>query len=366
MHILNMKLSKALFSLLVLTLIVLQGHSQTIVPLYENTIALRVFDEGFKKSIEYQEVSNIEVGNELITYFDTRENFCVYSNGKKTDLLPAVNQFKTSETAVVFNSGPITFMYKDDKKVVLTNFGAQFDVSDSLVVYVNTFDGAVYCRYNDESVEMYRFITNVGKLGVLGENTFVFQNVAGDWLVFHKGKFTNLVNTQFSIPVKAGLDMVAFNDPFTNTFAAYDDGQMVDIEDFHAKRYEVGHNFIAYEDINGNLKVYQDGKTEVICSFPDFFEVKDSLVVYGEADMLKVHYKGESTMLENFIPAQRVMKNGILAYKNQMGGITAFMSGEKVQITNEQAGEFAINGQSVYYMNQNQRAVAYWKGKLYY
>lgn len=342
------------------------AKAQTIVPLYENTIALRIFDNGFTKPIEFQEVSNIEVGNELITYFDTRENFCVYADGKKTDLLPAVNQFKTSETTVVFNSGPITFMYKDGKKVALTNFGAQFDVSDSLVVYVNTFDGAVYCRYNDQSIEMYRFITNVGKLGILGENTFVFHNVAGDYLVFHKGKFTNLLNTQFNVPMKAGLDMVAFNDPITNTFAAYDNGEMVDIEDFHAKKFEVGHNFIAYEDINGNLKVYENGATETISSFPDFFEVRDSLIVYSEANMLKVHYKGESILLENFVPAQRVMKNGILAYKNQMGGITAFMSGKKVAVTNEQAGEFAINGNAVYYINQNDRAVAYWKGRLYY
>ena len=340
--------------------------SQTIVPLYENTIALRIFQDGFTKTVEFQEVSEIEMGNDIITYLDTRENFCAFSNGVKTDLIPAVNEFKTSETAVVYNSGPITFMFKDGKNIVLTNFGSIYDVSDSLAVFVNTFDGAVYTRYKGENILMYSFLSGINKLGVLGENTFVFQNVAGDYVLFHRGVLTTLMNTQYHVKIEAGLDVVAFNDPVSNTFAAYDNGEVVDVEDFHVKKYKAGHGFIAYEDINGNLKVFKDGSVETISSFPDFFEVKDSLVVFSEANMLKVYYNGETTTLENFVPPVRVMKNGILAYKNLSQGVTAFISGEKVNVTNEQAGEIGINGNAVFYQNQNNRYVVYWAGKQYY
>lgn len=354
------------YTLVLLILCSTYVFGQTIVPLYEPNIALRMFDNGLTKNIEYQEVSRIEVGNDLITYLDTRENFCVYSNGEKTDLLPMVNQVKTGETSVVFNSGPITFMFKDGKKKVLTNFGAAFDVSDSLIVFVNTFEGAVYARYNEVNHLMYSYLGDMGNsLGVLGENTFVFRNAADDYILFHQGRFTTLLNTSYPVKISAGLDAVAFNDPVSNTFAAMQDGQIVDVEDFHTKKYEAGHGFVAYEDINGNLKVFEDGAIETISTFPDFFEVKDSLVLFSEANMMKVYYNGKVHDLENFVPHVRAMKNGIIAYKNQNDGVTAFISGKKVDVTNEFVTNVSVNGHAVYFTNQNDRTMVYWKGRIY-
>ncbi|MEP6647640.1 MAG: hypothetical protein ABJC12_11185, partial [Saprospiraceae bacterium] len=82
-----------------------------------------------------------------------------------------------------------------------------------------------------------------------------------------------------------------------------------------------GKSNYVYEDLNGNLWHYKNGKKTALTNFSaTFWEVKDDIVVWGENNMLYTFSNGEKTQVCTYTPKDYQLKNNVFAFRNLMGG----------------------------------------------
>ena len=93
-------------------------------------------------------------------------------------------------------------------------------------------------------------------------------------------------STSFS----SGQDVVAFNDPINNTFTAFDNGYIIDLERQWAKKYIAGDNFIYYLDANDVHKVVREERVLDLGIDIQILSVTDSLVIFNDIGATKVWF----------------------------------------------------------------------------
>lgn len=327
-----------------------------------------VFDAGQQIKLEYQLVSLFHVKNYTVPYIDPMGNFVIYWNKKKNRVSPSVDNIQATDNLVTFAAGPILKVWEGGTTTLLTMNAGRYLSSDSLVIYEDTRDNSVHVYYNKNTYEVDRGVFNQAvKQGEIGFNTLVYQNRVKNWNLIHKGVQLELFTFDGEVKVACGQDVVAYNDPIQNTFMVYDNGEFIEVETLPAESMAAGRGFIIYEDANLNLKMYRDGKVlEDLSSYsPDWYKVKDSMVVFAENNVFKIFDGKKVVTLENFIPDTYSFDNKSIAWRNNAGGVDAYIDGKKITLTNEWAKDFYVNGNTIVMELPNKKFRIYWKGKFY-
>ncbi len=327
-----------------------------------------VFDEGQLVKLEYVLVSLFYVKNNSVCYVDTRGDFMVYYDKKKEKISPAVDNILATDNLIVFAAGPILKVWEGGESTLLTMNAGRYRASDSLVIYEDTRDNSIHIYYNHEKHEVDRgLFGEIVTQGAIGYNTLVYQNRVGQYNLIHKGRQMDLFTYDEEVKMSCGQDVVAYNDPVQNLFMVYDNGEFIEVETLPAESMQAGRGFVVYEDANFNLKMYRDGRIlEDLSSYsPDWYKVKDSMVVFAENNVFKVYDGTKVVTLENFIPEQYQFDNKVIAWRNNAGGVDAYYEGKKVTLTNEWAKDFYVNGNTVVMELPNKKFKIYWKGKFY-
>jgi len=185
---------------------------------------------------------------------------------------------------------------------------------------------------------------------------------------FWNGNFyeIDVWNNQSVIDFQIGTDILCFNDPTTQTFVVFDQGFFYDVEQLPMPKYKAGRGFIVYEDLSGNLWYYQNGNKFQLSNFSaDFWDVKDDIVVWSESSYFFAYCNDEKTQIENFTPTQYKIKNDVLAYQNILGGVNAFVHGQKYELTNQLDSQFEIYGSRVLVKMFNNSFIVLENGKKY-
>jgi len=164
--------------------------------------------------------------------------------------------------------------------------------------------------------------------------------------------------------LKSGTDIVAFNDPNSRTFAVFDKGNFIDIDNQWAKKYKAGRGFVVYEDINGNLMEYRNGQTRELASFPSKWDIVDDIVVFENNGFTYSNVNGTITQAANFKIEEYKIKNATLVYRNLQGGLTAVIDGKVIELTNLPNAEFEIYGNSILIKLFNNTFIVYQHGKM--
>ncbi|MCB0479307.1 MAG: hypothetical protein KDC84_14155 [Crocinitomicaceae bacterium] len=327
-----------------------------------------VFDEGQLVKLEYQLVSLFYVKNKCVPYIDPRGNFMIYWNKEKERVSPQVDNINATDNLVVFAAGPILKVWEGGKVTLLTMNAGRYLASDSLVIYEQTLDNSIHVYYNQQKKEVDRGVFGtVVEEGAIGYNTLVYQNRVKQYNLIHKGRQFPLFTWQDKVDFACGQDVVAYNDPVQNVFMVYDNEEFIEVEPLPALSMQAGRDFVVYEDANSNLKMYKDGRIlEDLSSYsPDWYKVKDSMVVFAENNVFKI-YDGKSVVtLENFIPDHYSFDNKSIAWRNNNGGVDAYIDGKKITLTNEWAKDFYVNGNTVVMELPNKKFKIYWKGKFF-
>lgn len=328
-----------------------------------------VFDEGQLTKLEYQSVTLFYVKNYTIPYLDPMGNFIIYYNKEKTKVSPSVDNIQATDNLITFAAGPILKVWEGGQTTLLTMNAGSYFSSDSLVLYEDTRDNSVHVYYNKKTYEVDRGVFGQPvKHEAIGYNTLVYQNRVKTFNLIHKGRQLELFTyDQGELLFSCGLDVVAYNDPIQNLFMIYDNGEFISVENLPAISMQAGRGFVVYEDANENLKMYRDGKIlEDLSSYsPDWYKVKDSMVVFAENNVFKIYDGTKVVTLENFIPDKYEFDNKAIAWRNNNGGVDAFVGGKKTTITNEWATEFYVNGNTIVVELPNKKFKIYWKGQIY-
>lgn len=335
------------------------GFSQGLMPFTDFNRFFHCFVDGYFHQVEYQNISKLTIGDELVVYLDSQNDLKVYDGKQTYKLTTQITDFKASDHLVAWKIASVISYFEKGKKEVLTSFGTEFQVGDSLVVFQEDRFKTTNVAYNGKMIQLYQTTGQQYMPEAVGDNILMFRDLGNIFKVFWRGQFFELGawDGYSSIDFQAGTDMIAFNDPTSRTFAVFEDGAFLDVEDRLVSKYKVGRGFVIYEDVQGNLNYYSKGEKKRLSSFNQFWDAKDDLVVWGEANALFTLLNGEKKQVCNFQVKEYKLKNNVIAYRNPMGGVGSYIDGVNKDLTNISDVEYYINGHQVLVQLQNKSVI---------
>ena len=104
--------------------------------------------------LEMQRITSFDAGDNIVPYIDNRGNFKIY-NGQNVDQISIQEvNYKHSDYLVAWKIGSAIFSYDNGIKKMLTAFGGEFNVKDSLIVFQDTRFKTVNVLYKGEIIQL--------------------------------------------------------------------------------------------------------------------------------------------------------------------------------------------------------------------
>jgi hypothetical protein len=347
-------------------LIVHISFGQRVVPFVDFNNYFRSFENDNFRQLEFQQIKEYKAGDDLVAYIDTRGNLRVYDGKERKDISNMNVQYQVSDHLMAYNIGPTLNMWDDGKLQTLTYFSRNYVVKDSIIVYEDTRFNTVNVYWNKKT---YTISTTTGDLYMpeaIGDNIVAFKDNGNFYKVFWRGEIYDLGVWNNTIEFQAGCDILCFNDPTTRTFAIFENGQFLDVEQFYVKKYKAGRGFIVYEDLNGDLQMYKHGERIELSNFSaSFWNVTDDLVVWGENTFTYAYQNNTKIQTSNFTPKDYLVKNNVYVFRNIMGGVSALIDGKIHEITNQPDAEYEIYGNLVLVKLFNRTFIVFKDGRKF-
>jgi hypothetical protein len=342
--------------------------AQGVFPYVDFNNFFKVFDNGNFTQLEHNIVSDIFYGDELVAYNNSQRDFKVYHKGRAQLLTNQNVTYKASDHLLAWNIGPIINYFEDGKPHVITSFGGSYEVTDSLIVYQDTRYNTVNAIYKGKTIQLYQTTGDLHMPDAIGDNIIAFRDNGNLVKVFWRGQIYELGvysgSTQ-KIEFVAGTDILAFNDPSTRTFAVFENGEFLDVEDIFVNKVKACRGFVVYEDVQGNLRYYGKGDRKELASFYQFWDAKDDVVFWGEANSAFTLVNGERRQVVNYVPKDWALKNDVIAFRSNLGGVSGFVQGKLKDITNLTNTEYFINGHLIGITQPNRSVTVLWNGNVY-
>ncbi len=340
--------------------------AQDVIPFVDFNGYFKSYQNGFFRQVEFQPIKSFKAGDDVVGYIDFKGNLRVFDGSNPMDLANVNVEYQVSDNLLVWKVGTTLNLWDDGKLQTLTYFAGQYEIRDSLVVYQHTRSNSLMVYYAGQNYELYSSTGSVNMADFVGENIVVFRDNGNFYKVFWQGEIYELDVWHNPIQFSGGTDILAFNDPIMGTFAIFENGQFLDVEEFHMDSYQAGRGFIAYTNLNGELYYYGNGEKIMLTNFaPSFWEVKDDVVLWGENGNTSVYVDGETIQLGRYTPKEYVIKNNVVAFTNLTGGVDALLDGRVKTLTNQQNVQYSIYGSSVLLELFNRSFVLYHVGREY-
>jgi len=340
--------------------------AQGVVPFVDFNNWFRTVTNGELRYIELQPIKSYTAGDNLVAYIDIRGNLRVFDGKDRIDLSNMNLDYKISDNLLAWNIGPVLQLWYEGQKKTLGYFAGNYVLKDDLMLYEDTRYNSISCYWNGKE---YPIQISTGTISLqnspkIGENIFAFADNGGLYRIFYQGSMYEVGVWNGDINFQSGTDIIAFNDPTTRTFAVFDKGTFVDVEDQWVLKYKAGRGFIVYEDINHNLMIYKNGEKRMLSPFPGNWDVLDDVVLFENNGFTYVSYNGKEIQAANYIIDDYVMKNGTVVFTTLQGGVNAIIEGEIIELTNLLNSEYEIYGNSVLVKLMNKNFLIYQNGKL--
>ena len=342
------------------------SFSQKVIPLIDFSNYFKSFKDGFFRQLEFQPVSEFKAGDDVVAYMNNRGDLMVYNGGKPERLANMAVEYTVSDHLVTWKIGPTLNMWDDGYKMTLSYDARNYWVRDSIIVYEDMRYNSVSVYYDGRTYQLYNSMGDMDVPDFIGENIVAFRDNGNFNKVFWRGKIYDLDVWHNRFKFEGGTDILAFNDPINGTFAVFENGGFIDIEEFHVNLYKAGRDFVIYENRNGDLIYYGNGTRRQISNFAaDKWEVKDDVAMWIENGFMYAFVNGKKTEVTRYIPEDYLIKNDVLVFRNLMGGVSAFIDGEIHDITTQMNSTYQIFGSSVLVELFNRSYIVFSKGKSY-
>ncbi|WP_133122077.1 hypothetical protein [Brumimicrobium salinarum] len=338
---------KLIISSILLLCLSLKLNSQSVFPLIDNREYFKSFHEGQTRQLDFLKPIDYKYSEEIIAYIDSKSDLYVYDGRKSEKLSGLANDYKIGINLLAWNAGPILSMWDNGEKQTLTRFAGRYVVSDSLIVYEDRRENAIKVYYRGEVHDLYYSVSDVHLPQYIGSNTVAFTGNGNVNYAFVGGKIIEIGVFNEHIAYATGANLVAFNDPFNQTFAVAFQNEVLDIEPTMVQSYKTGYDQIVYLDRNENLKALIRGEIVELSTYASFYEIFRDLIVWGENGVFYAYYKGKRYEVANYIPQEYKLRDGIVAFRNLNGGVSVFHNNEVEIISNLSGAPFEVNGNTV-------------------
>ena len=298
--------------------------------------------------LEMQRITSFDAGDNIVPYIDNRGNFKIYNGETVQQISIQEVNYKHSDFLVAWKIGSGIFSYDNGVKKMLTLFGGDFIVKDSLIVFQDTRFKTLNVLYRGEITQLMQQTGEMSMPDCIGENIIGYKDNGDVYRIFWNGKLFEVGGTQLEITFQAGTDILCFNDAINKTFAVFEKGNFMDIEGMYVKNYKAGRGFIVYEDQAGNLWKYQNGQKTNISDFNSgIWDVKDDVLLWNENNLFFTYYNGEKKNVCNYKPDDYVLKNNVIAFRNAQGGVSVNINGKNTVLTNQKDALYTIYNSNV-------------------
>lgn len=290
----------------------------------------------------------------------------VFDGEKPMQLANVEAEYVLSDNLLIWKIGPTLNLWDEGKLKTLTFFANRFVVRDSLVVFEDTRYNSVNVYYHGEIITLCKSMGDLLMPDHVGENIVAFRDNGNFYKVFWRGQIYDLDVWHSKIGFQGQMDILAFNDPINGSFAIFENGQFYDLEQFHVNEYKAGSSMVAYTDRIGNLKLYMNGKVHELSNFaPEYWDVKDNVVVWSENNAFYTFYNGEKKEIVRYIPKDFKIKNDVIAFRNLMGGVSCFVNGAITEINTQMDSEYTIHGSTVLVELFNKKFLVFQNGRKF-
>jgi len=355
-----------IFLSLIIILIGTITYSQNITAFSDANGKLYQFNSGVIKMVEYQKVSNLQIGNNYIAYKDSQGNYWVNWKGKKMRISQGPTEIYETNNYLIAKYTSILKVIDDNGITNLTSYVNSFSYGDSLVVFQDRIGGNLKYYYQDTIIEFAQVIGDFEfSPEQVGNNTFAYNDGAGNYYGFSNHQFYLLFSSNQLPNFSSGSNIISYNDYENNTFSMFNNGEITDIDNQYALAYKTGHNFVYYMDQSETNKVYYNDESTDLGYDLQELEVHDSTITFKEADYFKIWYKNEiHTIYNNTVKAPQI-DGGIVAYRNSNNGVSAFVRGKEIDISNQKVSNFWLNGNTIVLQFSPSSYAVWWNGKIY-
>lgn len=361
-----MKLIRPFLALIAVSLITSSAMAQGIAAFSDQNNRLYKFDKGNITQIYYQPTRELHVGNQYVCFVDSKGDIYVDFYGNQEKVAQTHTKIIDTDNILMVQTATVLRIFDQGVKHVLTSGALSYGVGDSIVVWQDRIGGYLKYYYKDEVKDIAMIVGDYQfNPDMLGENVFVFPDNAGNVSVLWHGKFYPIFSSNRPTIFKCGQDVVAFNDPQSGTFAAFDNGYVVDIEDQHALTYACGDNYIYYMDASEAHMVFREEEKMEIGFDLQNVDVRDSMIVFNDVGITKVWYQMEVYQIFNTKVKDYQVTGGIMAYTNQWGGINAFVRGKEIEITRSKVMSYKAEGGTITMQMGPSTYWVWWNGKIY-
>jgi hypothetical protein len=351
--------------LIIISLLAFNAVAQ-VAPFVDFSGYFRSFHTENFRHIEFQPILSYQAGDNMVAYLDTRNDFKLYDGEKVQLITNQIVKYKISDGQLAWNIANMLVAWVEGEKKTLTIFADWYDVSDSLVVFEDNRYNSVSVLYKGEVKQLYQMTGDLVLPVMISDNIVVFRDNGDFYKFFWRGEIYDLGVWSQGIDFKGSKNMVCFNDPTHRSFAVFENGEFLDVEEQYVHKYKAGWGFCLYEDLNRNLYYYSKGEKHQLSNFSSsYWDVQDNAIVWSENSFYYTYYNGQKIQLTNYSPKEIQLKNNIIAFRNQMGGVSAFMNGKLYEITNQPDSKFKIYGETVLVELFNKTFIAFRNGKKY-
>ena len=340
-------------------------YGQEVFPFVNTMHYLKSFQNGQSRQVDYLKPIAIQYSKEIIAYIDNKSDFIVYDGKTKEKLTGFANDFKIGINLLAWNTGPIVYAWDNGKKRILTEFGGRYEVSDSLIVFEDKKENSIKAYYNGQIYDIYYSISTLAFPQYIGSNTIAYRGNGGVHYAFIAGKTVEIGVINDPVKYSPGVNLIAFNDPYNQSFAVAFQNEVLNVEETMVESYKTGYNTIVYKDRNRNLKGYINNKMVTLSSFSSFYEVFRNMVVWGENGVFYTYVDGQRYEIANYIPENYKLRDGIIAFRNLSGGVSAFFNKQVKVISNLRDAAFQVNGNTIRVQVNKNNYMFFKNGKTY-
>lgn len=278
-----------------------------------------VFDKGIERQVEHNPVTDIRVGNNYISYTDSKLSFIYYYNGEKQILEENIpNSVQATPTALVYKMQQRLMICEKGEKKLLSIYADSFYASDSIVIWQD-LPSLNYMAYEKGEIKTIIKATSFSVINdyKIGNNIMAFNDLNFNLKIYFKGKIYDTGNTRIA-NYDCAHNIVAFVDEYKNTFNVFYNGEFKVLSKEIIKEYHVSNDMVSFADSKDNFFIFYDGTlTKIDSRAPDYFFAKNNIMYYSYNSELKIIYEGE-IYTESLISQQSIIagNNSLLFYSN--------------------------------------------------
>ena len=342
------------------------SNAQFLTAYEDNRRYFYVFENGFPRQLEIMPVREYKIAFNSMVYVNTSNELVAWYNGQKFEIGEAANTNIYATTNLLYYTClNILTVIEKGNTINLSYFIREYKAGDNIIAFKDERLELLKVYYNGTIHEIeYQLASKLNTFDV-GFNTMAFTNASHQFKVFYEGEIFELATWEPDQFV-CGKDMVAFIDGGSKQFNLFYKNKMILLEKFQPLSMQMGHSVFAYVSDENAFKVFQNGKLVKLEAFePDFYKVKDDLLVFYMNQQFQVIDNGTRHVLETAPPRSYVMSRNYMAYIDNAGRLKFFANGKSNFVTTETVERYEVNGDVLKYYVANNTAKIYWKGKNY-